>query len=376
MKSGDAEAKRVREAMEPPWDEVREQRVLARVLEATRASSSGVGTTEGGKPVIAAKAASRNAARLRWLPIAAAVVLAATAVVGVVALRRQRSVDGRAANVASSAAIAENQPEMKFADGSQATLLHGAKVQIEVQREDETRLTQSSGEVRYEVKHDPLRRFIVRAGRVEVRVRGTGFTISYGDGKSIEVQVAHGAVEVDDGARVHSLSTGQALRIPTAASTIGGDPAGFDVPSVAPSSTTSALAAGALSTAKKAEPAATVEALLAQADAARAAGRLSEAAEALERMIALHPGDGRVASALFTLGRVQRKRGLSSAAAQAFARCWKLAPAGSLAEDARAEEALAWSAAGDTERARTAAKRYLALHPTGTSASRMRTLSE
>jgi transmembrane sensor len=93
-------------------------------------------------------------------------------------------------------------------------------------------------------------------------------------------------------------------------------------------------------------------------------------------MIASYPGDPRLASALFTLGRVERARGKHAAAAEAFARCHKVAPHGSLAEDALAEEAVSWRSAGDGARAKAAAQRYMKLHPGGAHAARMMPLAE
>ena len=95
--------------------------------------------------------------------------------------------------------------------------------------------------------------------------------------------------------------------------------------------------------------------------------RVSPTAPACPRM---------VARALFTLGRVERSRGRHAAAAEAFARCYKVAPHGSLAEDAVAEEAASWKSAGDNARAKMAAKRYLDLHPAGAHAARMLPLVE
>jgi TolA-binding protein len=116
--------------------------------------------------------------------------------------------------------------------------------------------------------------------------------------------------------------------------------------------------------------------LLARADGHRRAGRTTEAMEALERLLAEHPDDPRAASAAFTLGRLEQRRGRHARAAAAFARSRGAAPSGPLAEDALAQEATSWAAAGERARAREAAGRYLALHPDGLHAPRMRALVE
>ncbi|MDQ3032245.1 MAG: hypothetical protein M3Y87_07505, partial [Myxococcota bacterium] len=63
-------------------------------------------------------------------------------------------------------------------------------------------------------------------------------------------------------------------------------------------------------------------------------------------------------------------------AAEAFERSYAEAPHGALAEDALAEAAVSWSAAGRRERARDVARRYLALHPSGLYVDRVRHLAE
>jgi TolA-binding protein len=90
--------------------------------------------------------------------------------------------------------------------------------------------------------------------------------------------------------------------------------------------------------------------------------------------VSRYPRDPRAYSASFQLGKVQRGRGLHAAAAQAFASCVRRAPKGALAEDARAEAAASFSAAGQDDKARKAAEAYLAQYPAGTHAERMRQL--
>ena len=70
-------------------------------------------------------------------------------------------------------------------------------------------------------------------------------------------------------------------------------------------------------------------------------------------------------SAQFTLGKVERARGRHAAAAQAFYRCVKQAPNPSMGEDALAEAALSWHAAGNSEKAEAVAHIYLDRYPKG-----------
>jgi TolA-binding protein len=113
-------------------------------------------------------------------------------------------------------------------------------------------------------------------------------------------------------------------------------------------------------------PADPVGALLAQADAARAAGRSEAAAALLERVGRDHPGDPRTPLAAFTLGRLLLEAlDRPAQAAEAFARAWALDPRGALAEDALAREVESLAAAGDREGAKARALEYRRRYPKG-----------
>jgi len=322
---------RVRKNVEPDWNELREQRVLARIQESKRA-----------------RLAEKKTPRAFFVVAAAAVVIAGA--FGLSRLRPQVS--------PSPAPIASVTPaKMSLTDGSEVALASDASVHIDEQGEEQVRLTQSAGEARYEVVPNPKRHFSVRAGDVTVRVLGTAFTVAMVKGK-VRVVVHRGRVEVEGGGKTTVLALGETLEVPAVHVP---EPAASPMPS-------SALD-------KKPSPP-TIEALLQKADEARAANRYDDATTSLRAMIASYPGDPRVASAWFTLGRVERARGRQAAAADAFAHCHKFAPHGALAEDAMAEEAVSWKSAGDSAKARDAAKRYLKLHPGGAHAARMMPLSE
>jgi transmembrane sensor len=70
--------------------------------------------------------------------------------------------------------------------------------------------------------------------------------------------------------------------------------------------------------------------------------------------------------AAFSLGRIHLYQlGKPAAAARRFAQAQSLDPKGTLAEDALAREAEAWSRAGNADRAKAAALRYLKSYPKG-----------
>ncbi len=109
--------------------------------------------------------------------------------------------------------------------------------------------------------------------------------------------------------------------------------------------------------------------LILAADALRLGGRPRDALPLLHRVVDAHADDPRAPAAAFTLGRALLAQGAAAAAARTFAAARALAPDGPLAEDALAREIEAWSAAGEVERARLRAGRYVELYPDGARAA-------
>lgn len=342
---------RIKANIDVPWDDVKEQRVLTRVLAERRA------------PVSTWKKGAIPAA-VATLAVAAAVTL--------VPWKRVLSQDPNEARTAEVRAPAESEQTMALADGSQAFLVRDATLQVEEQRADLVRIVQRRGTVRYEVRPDPKREFTVRVAGNVVRVRGTVFTVARAQ-ESVEVSVQRGRVEVDDGGRKRELAPGESLRVPirNGADDIPLVPASAaPPPDIAPSALPSTEAEPRPTSTSRASAAD----LLAKADAARLAQKPAEAAAALETLVATYPRDSRVPNALFSLARVERSRGRETAAAKAFERCLKVAPKGALAEDALAEAAVSWSLVGMDQAARQHATSYLSRYPQGPHAKRMKAI--
>jgi len=329
---------KLRAALEPAWSELREQRLLGRIAEGRR---------------------QRGHRRRRALALAGAMVLAGATAAVVIGVRHPAPpVAGRSADSA---------PRLTLADGSEATLTPDGNVQIDEQTAARVKLRQRSGSARYVVRHDPARDFLVSAGDVTVRVRGTIFSVAM-RADTVDVSVERGRVEVTDALRTRDLVAGESLSLPAH----GRPAAPAEPPPESPPATAPPPAAASRARAAPARPSGSE--LLARADAARAAGRSAEAAQALEAFVADHPRDPRAAAALFTLGRVDAARGQWRPAADAFDRCAAARAGGPLADDALAEGAQAWHAAGVADRARSDARAYLAAHPAGLHAAAMRRL--
>lgn len=356
-----AEAIRSAAGQDVPWDDLRQQRVLARI-EAQRAAPapSGFGSGSGSRWT-----------RVAAIAAAAAVLLTVTGLVWSLVARPPaevpselvaRALDTNDTSAPAAVPLAsipfEASPQLRLPDQSVAQLRNGAQVDVDSHDATVVHLSQHRGEVRYVVTPDRTRDFIVDAGGVQVRVVGTIFTVTIADDDArVTVAVERGLVEVDTGERVTELGPGDALSV---------DPAEFDDEVIA----IEAEPAEAPQP-REARPAPSIESLLQAADRARATGDLARAAAALRQLVSHHRHDPRAYSALFQLGKVERARGRHAAAARAFGQCHKRSPRGPLAEDARAEAALAWHAAGRADKARTAAEHYLDRYPKGTHRTRL-----
>jgi transmembrane sensor len=347
----------LKDLLEPPWDDLREQRNLARVLDTWRDERL--------------TAPRRRVPRVAVIA-SVGIAVAVAAVITFMATRpRVSTVPGPVASLAPTTPTKTPAPSaaapetIALADGSQAFLLHDANLMVEVQRPDSVSLLQRRGQVRYEVRPDPTREFLVHAGNATVRVRGTIFTVAL-DGEFVDVRVDRGKVEVSDGARVRELVAGESLRVASAA------PPLTDADASAASIVEAGVAEEHAGDERKAPSAAELQS---QADNARLAGRNDDASVAIHRLVQLYPRDARVPAALFSLARVERARGQHAAAARAFEQCVSAAPSGPLASDALSEAALSWTAAGAPAMAKADAMKYLAKEPGGPRSAAMRSLA-
>ncbi len=346
------------------WDDLRERRVLSQLMDEVQApplAPARRGRGPWAMATVAAAVTAVAAAAMLWLVPsrvgADAVPLALT------------SPDLAAIDTPSTPAIPHVDPaRLVLADGSFALLDGAARVQLVEQSDARVALAQDSGRVRYEVAPDRSRDFEVDARGVHVHVVGTIFSVDVGT-SHVAVGVERGIVEVRARASTVTLHAGDSVRL--AIDETMPEPA---TSAVSVDAEAIAHAGGSSPTPPKAVPRPSVDELLREADDARAAADAATAAAALGRLVSLYPKDPRAVSAYFQLGKVERTRGRDAAAARAFERCIKRSPDGALAEDARAEAAVSWDAAGDDDKAQEAARAYLRRYPAGTHAARMQRL--
>lgn len=283
-------------------------------------------------------------------------------------------------------------------DGSLARALEtGTQLQVQQDGEHEVALSLGAGAGHFEVSKRPGRRYHVRAGDVDVVVLGTVFDVKR-RGPRTQVSVSHGAVQVRWASGQTILRAGESDWFPrtSAASTEAFAESLAEASAQAyaaeqqldesrePANTSATHAVSrvnrhdawrtlaragkhgeAFRTLDRA-PVEDLDGLLLAADAARLSGHPREAAEYLERLVERYPSRASARLGAFTLaGLLLHELGNPARAARSYERAYQLDPQGPLAEDALAREAEAYAKAGQRERARQAAERYLARYPEG-----------
>jgi ferric-dicitrate binding protein FerR (iron transport regulator) len=95
---------------------------------------------------------------------------------------------------------------IRLPDGSTAMLNEGSE--LSYAWGEKGREVQLKGEAYFDIKHDPLRPFSVRTGRIVTRVLGTAFNIkAYPSDKEVRVTVSHGKVSVGDEGKTFGVIT-------------------------------------------------------------------------------------------------------------------------------------------------------------------------
>jgi hypothetical protein len=268
---------------------------------------------------------------------------------------------------------------LHYRDGSRSLMSAQAQVHVLEDTSSLVAVEQSAGKVRYDITRRPERHFVVHVDGVTITVLGTVFDVDI-QGERVAVAVERGRVRVETDGRKVEITAGEHVTVKRGEAPASEtddtdvqvvdesleevDTKGIEVPPPEEGPE------GATAPAPSASTAPSAAEWMSKADAARAAGVYEGALRALRALIQAHPTDGRATLALFTIGKVERKRGHHAAAARAFEQC---GPA--LEGDAIAEAAASWQAAGKSARARAAARRYLQTYPKGVHAEAMRGLT-
>ncbi len=381
----------------PPWDRVREQRVLEETLERL--------DDQGAEP----RRVKASGRRGWWVAAAMVgfVVLGAGLTLAYWKLAPGSERRAVAPEIAA-APVDSNSSLIRFADGSEADVYAGGRVVVKEQGAERILLDQLAGAALYRVTRNPDRRFEVVAEGLTIRVVGTRFKVTILPARWVRVEVEEGLVEVAYQAQVVRLGAGDRLQVSRESlAQLGAAPRSVSspTPAAAPPVTKSAPEGPARPVVRRPHPVARVTpvphpmarpsapalpspavtkarqqerdwiaAAMRKVDAARRAGRYAEAAKLIRGLIAKYPHNWRVSTAAFMLARIEHARRRYGAAAKAYALYRRRSPRGPLVEDALAGEARARRAAGQTSLARKLARMYLKKYPQGTHAKAMRSV--
>jgi TolA-binding protein len=337
----------------------------------------------------------RRAGFLRLVPVLAATLAVAGALVWLAA-SPSRSSDAERWLVAE-----ELREPFRFDDGSNIALAPGGRGRLFTDA-SAVRFDLHQGRASFDVTPGQRRQWTISAGKNEVRVVGTRFSVLYGPAETFEVMVERGSVSVrvpDRKASVE-LQAGDHLRgrpghmevahAAAPAPTPEPVPAPGDAAEPAPAASAESPSSAAPGTAvadwqaryrdgKYAESLTLLRAsgltkrldelsaatLADVADAARLGGDPELAVRALGVLLRRFPGAPEARDGKFLLGRVQALRGDATAAIAAFESYLRPGGGTLYANEATGRLMELYSARGDTERARDMARRYLEKAPQG-----------
>ncbi|HSZ81313.1 MAG TPA: FecR domain-containing protein [Polyangia bacterium] len=245
-----------------------------------------------------------------------------------------------------------------LSDGSRAVLEARSKLTLITVRPELVRVTLERGGVDLDVVHADGKQFVVSARGYEIRVLGTRFSVRLGEADgapALAVGVTRGRVRVT---REEAASDDQDVRVLGAGETWSTAPTTVPATQDAPAARPRPPA--------KAETSESPRALLARAEAARAANDPRAAARLFDALRARHRDDPRAGLAAFELGRLRLDRlDDPRGAAEAFNDAIAVAPDAPFCEDAQARLVEAYDASHDRARCLEARAAYLLRYPRG-----------
>jgi TolA-binding protein len=358
--------------------------------------------------------------RLRIGVAASALALAASVVLGLgyAALHRGRSEEKTASAPPAAPPIsftvgdnakpgetggfiaAKSETPVKFSDGSELRLAPASSVRVTQVANNGARVLVENGSLHVSVVHRERTRWAIEAGPYEVKVTGTKFTVAWDAPKNaLVVKMEEGSVVVggcglEAGTRLknqeelvvscsdkgHEKAT-STIELPTPSASAAPEPPASVIVAKpkAPVDPTRNIVNLARS-GQHAEAIAAAEAngwddtlavlsgpeLLLLANAGRYAGRFELATAALQTTRRRFADSDSAATAAFELGRIAMDiRHQMKPAGDDFELCLRERPDGPLAREAMGRAIEARYGAGDQDRARELAKRYVAAWPEG-----------
>ncbi len=335
----------------------------------------------------------------RWTRFVIAGAVAAALIVGVIgfALSRKSRTEGTLeAGAVLAAGSAPLQAQLR--EGSTVRAEASSKGALELATASEVRVRLDEGSMHFDVAKNPARRFVVKAGRVEVRVVGTAFTVKRSSSSEVvNVTVDRGVVEVwvgneqravlnagqswNEGVETAALPEPEAVEEPDADETLAAAdaprrpaaPKKKGRPAKVAAATDEPLPPPVISTrpALPDDP----STLFRLALDARRAGHAREAADAFSGFLAKFPTDSRAGLVLFELGRLQMDQlHAPTSAVESLEQAIARSPQGSYAEDAMARLVQLHHEQHRAPACRDAREAYLKRFPAGVHAATLQSL--
>ena len=310
------------------------------------------------------RGARRGLTRAVRITCAGAVALAA--IVSIMTVRSRLLVHLREESGGALAGTTFEAPAggetVTLGDGSRAVLEARSRLTLLTVRPELVRVALERGGVDLDVVHADGKQFVVDARGYEIRVLGTRFSVRLGETNGVpalEVRVARGRVRVTR-ERQDGAADNQDVRVLDAGETWSTAPTTVPVPE------TEDAPPARPQPAAKAELGESPRALLARAEAFRAANDPRAAARLFDALRVRHRDDPRAGLAAFELGRLRLDRlNDPRGAAEAFKDAMAVAPDAPFREDAQARLVEAYEASHDHSRCLEARAAYLLRYPRG-----------
>lgn len=337
----------------------------------------------------------------RWTRFVIAGAIAAALIAGVIGFtlsRKSRSEGTLEAGAVLAAGSAPLQAQLR--EGSTVRAEASSKGALEIATASEVRVRLDEGSMHFDVAKNPARRFVVKAGRVEVRVVGTAFTVKRSvTAEVVNVTVERGVVEVWVGDVQRAvLNAGQSWNegVETAAVALP-EPEAVEEPDADEAPAAADAPRRPSAPKKKGRPAKVAAAteeplpppvistrpplpddpstLFRLALDARRAGHAREAADAFSGFLSKFPSDSRAGLVLFELGRLQMDQlRAPSSAVESLEQAIARSPQGSYAEDAMARLVQLHHEQHHAPACRDAREAYLKRFPAGVHAATLQSL--
>jgi hypothetical protein len=263
--------------------------------------------------------------------------------------------------------------QLRFSDGSLLSANSGSRLRVGDRSRRGAKVTLEAGSVDFDIPHRDDTSWTVEAGPVEVKVRGTAFTVRYDPtADQVDVELTRGSVEVlRTGSPPVLLRSGQRLVVEsTRKRLVIDEPQRFPErdggrAALSPAIGTRPVATPTVPARNSASGSTSIAELLAQAESLRLARRQDEARVAYELVRQRGRGTSEGATAAFQLGRLAELSGKFSEARRWYEAALADGAVFDFGPEALGRLMALLEASGERAAARDRANEYLKMAPSG-----------